>query len=413
MKMSGANTKMSLASDARDEVDYVKINGNHSYNNNNCNHNNNNNNNNIDKYTVHNGNGSNNSNNCNSKVVHRNEASKPNQTAKDYHSGNVKSQLIDRVPNLFQDKLSFRERFSIFNLKKKLSPSMTSLTTVGTTTATPLTTEQNLANGHAEGEKRNSNSKEAHDSMASVPVSALTNTSNEADDSVDKKKLKKNKKAVSMAAHQKVKEETEKNPDDQKSSKPIIKSNDSNETNTSKFRRSSSLVRLFGGSSSKQSLLTAETNGKVQGSGGGGKFNTFSGRRKSASSSSKSGPYLERFKRHAKDSNDEDSSSILLDIKQIANDFDNGHSQATIKPSVLGTANTSGASANHQQSWQMPEYRTYEEGDLTAKALRTVSRSLGKLWWKRTHSVDISTPDPEYKVSYLGNVLTGWAKGKE
>lgn len=46
------------------------------------------------------------------------------------------------------------------------------------------------------------------------------------------------------------------------------------------------------------------------------------------------------------------------------------------------------------------------------KALRTISRGFGKLWWKRSHSVEISSPDPEYKVSYLGNVLTGWAKGK-
>lgn len=52
------------------------------------------------------------------------------------------------------------------------------------------------------------------------------------------------------------------------------------------------------------------------------------------------------------------------------------------------------------------------EKDISVKALRTISRGLGKLWWKRTHSVEISTPDPEFKVSYLGNVLTGWAKGE-
>lgn len=32
--------------------------------------------------------------------------------------------------------------------------------------------------------------------------------------------------------------------------------------------------------------------------------------------------------------------------------------------------------------------------------------------WRRSNSVEISTPDPEYKVFYLGNVLTGWAKGE-
>uniref|UniRef100_T1PEZ1 PID domain-containing protein n=1 Tax=Musca domestica TaxID=7370 RepID=T1PEZ1_MUSDO len=51
-------------------------------------------------------------------------------------------------------------------------------------------------------------------------------------------------------------------------------------------------------------------------------------------------------------------------------------------------------------------------GDLSSKAMRTLSRGLGKLWWRRTHSIDISSPDPEFKVSYLGNVLTGWAKGE-
>lgn len=50
--------------------------------------------------------------------------------------------------------------------------------------------------------------------------------------------------------------------------------------------------------------------------------------------------------------------------------------------------------------------------DLGTKAFRTISKGIGKLWFKRSHSVEISTPDPEYKVSYLGNVLTGWAKGK-
>jgi len=52
------------------------------------------------------------------------------------------------------------------------------------------------------------------------------------------------------------------------------------------------------------------------------------------------------------------------------------------------------------------------ERDLSAKAIRTITRGIGRLLRRRSHSVDISTPDPEFKVSYLGNVLTGWAKGK-
>lgn len=53
-----------------------------------------------------------------------------------------------------------------------------------------------------------------------------------------------------------------------------------------------------------------------------------------------------------------------------------------------------------------------EDKDISARAFRTISKGISKLLWRRSHSVDISTPDPEYKVSYLGNVLTGWAKGK-
>lgn len=51
-------------------------------------------------------------------------------------------------------------------------------------------------------------------------------------------------------------------------------------------------------------------------------------------------------------------------------------------------------------------------GDLSLRALRSFTKGLGKLLRRRTDSVEISAPDPEFKVSYLGNVLTGWAKGK-
>lgn len=45
-------------------------------------------------------------------------------------------------------------------------------------------------------------------------------------------------------------------------------------------------------------------------------------------------------------------------------------------------------------------------------SFRSLTRSLGKLLRRNSDSVAISTPDPEYKVFYLGNVLTGWAKGE-
>lgn len=46
------------------------------------------------------------------------------------------------------------------------------------------------------------------------------------------------------------------------------------------------------------------------------------------------------------------------------------------------------------------------------RPFKTISRSFGKLLRRNYNSVDISIPDPEHKVSYLGNVLTAWARGK-
>lgn len=53
-----------------------------------------------------------------------------------------------------------------------------------------------------------------------------------------------------------------------------------------------------------------------------------------------------------------------------------------------------------------------DDKDIGVKAFKSISKGLGRLLWRKSHSVDISAPDPEFKVSYLGNVLTGWAKGK-
>ncbi|KAG5869827.1 hypothetical protein JTB14_020185 [Gonioctena quinquepunctata] len=36
---------------------------------------------------------------------------------------------------------------------------------------------------------------------------------------------------------------------------------------------------------------------------------------------------------------------------------------------------------------------------------------LNRLRWKKYASATISRPDPSYRVVYLGNVVTGWAKG--
>lgn len=48
--------------------------------------------------------------------------------------------------------------------------------------------------------------------------------------------------------------------------------------------------------------------------------------------------------------------------------------------------------------------------DFRERTLRSLKQGLGRLWKRR--SVTITEYDPSYKVVYLGNVLTGWAKGK-
>lgn len=44
--------------------------------------------------------------------------------------------------------------------------------------------------------------------------------------------------------------------------------------------------------------------------------------------------------------------------------------------------------------------------------IKSFTKGIGKLLRRNCSSVEISAPDPEYKVLYLGNVLTGWAKGE-
>ncbi|KOC63927.1 Protein FAM43A [Habropoda laboriosa] len=46
------------------------------------------------------------------------------------------------------------------------------------------------------------------------------------------------------------------------------------------------------------------------------------------------------------------------------------------------------------------------------KTLRSLKRGLGRLWRRQRGNASITEYDPCYKVAYLGNVLTGWAKGE-
>ncbi len=47
---------------------------------------------------------------------------------------------------------------------------------------------------------------------------------------------------------------------------------------------------------------------------------------------------------------------------------------------------------------------------LSLPQLRLPSSVRSRFWRKK--SVTISDLDPQYRVTYLGNVLTGWAKGE-
>ncbi|XP_052840549.1 uncharacterized protein LOC128254922 isoform X2 [Drosophila gunungcola] len=154
-----------------------------------------------------------------------------------------------------------------------------------------------------------------------------------------------------------------------------------------KFVKSNSLARLLGNTYNAKKFEKQEQK-RLAGSEG-GKFNTYSGRR------GRAGPYLERFKRVSKEDGDvagEDDTVRVTNVITLTTD-----SRDLLYGSRQEHVGRTGGHDQHDQ--------------LSSKAIRTLTRSLGKLW-RRTHSVDISTPDPEFKVSYLGNVLTGWAKGE-
>ncbi|XP_030556381.1 uncharacterized protein LOC115759558 isoform X1 [Drosophila novamexicana] len=152
-----------------------------------------------------------------------------------------------------------------------------------------------------------------------------------------------------------------------------------------KFVKSSSIARLLGNTYNARKFEREEQ--KRLANEASGKFHTFSGRRRGPER-----PYLERFKRMSKE------------------DGDIAGGDETVQVTNVVTLTTD---SRDLQYGSRREHVGRAEDQLSAKAMRTLTRGLGKLWWKRTHSVDISTPDPEYKVSYLGNVLTGWAKAGE
>lgn len=48
--------------------------------------------------------------------------------------------------------------------------------------------------------------------------------------------------------------------------------------------------------------------------------------------------------------------------------------------------------------------------DFRGRNLKSLKQGLERLFGRRT--ITITEYDPTYKVAYLGNVLTGWAKGE-
>lgn len=161
---------------------------------------------------------------------------------------------------------------------------------------------------------------------------------------------------------------------------------------THKFVKSSSITRLLSGGHNtynakkfekeEKKLMAKDT-----------KYHTYGGRRRG------NGPYLERFKqRSAKEEGDVASTQ--------------GGLSGVTGPITLTTDSRDLYGGSRNELASVEDFLGERNEDLGAKAFRTLSRGIGKLLRKRTHSVEISTPDPEFKVSYLGNVLTGWAKGE-
>lgn len=173
------------------------------------------------------------------------------------------------------------------------------------------------------------------------------------------------------------------------------------------FVKSSSIARLLGNTYQQHTkkLEKHQSSGDKGKTPLDGKFHTYGGRRRN------NGPYLDRSKPYSKDD---------ADISSSNNNNEEDTAQTMDFTDVLELEADTADELQRASSGleRFCDHSTVAAGDdeaaaeLGSKTMRTLSRSLGRLWGKRLHSVDISTPDPEYKVSYLGNVLTGWAKGE-
>lgn len=110
----------------------------------------------------------------------------------------------------------------------------------------------------------------------------------------------------------------------------------------------------------------------------------------------------------------EQDSGALLKLQQLKRSFLNSERFQKKDPASVGSDSQPAAQQSQDQE---PPYigdgcYVNDSAETKAKAIRSITRGLGRLWRRNSHSIEISRPDPEYKVSYLGNVLTGWAKGE-
>uniref|UniRef100_A0A182Q7S0 Uncharacterized protein n=1 Tax=Anopheles farauti TaxID=69004 RepID=A0A182Q7S0_9DIPT len=101
-----------------------------------------------------------------------------------------------------------------------------------------------------------------------------------------------------------------------------------------------------------------------------------------------------------------DDSSALLKLQQFKRSFLNSE-KFHKKDSGAGAAEETELPKGELQ---IGDACYVNDSESSAKAIKSITRGLGRLLRRNCHSIDISRPDPEYKVSYLGNVLTGWAK---
>lgn len=111
------------------------------------------------------------------------------------------------------------------------------------------------------------------------------------------------------------------------------------------------------------------------------------------------------------------SSDMNLEhLQNLAREEGNGLNSTVVELKSIDFICNRNSNAGNKQKIAFKSFDLNQfHGDncIAIKTIRLISRSLDRLHWRHSQSVDISSPDPEFKVCYLGNVLTGWAKGKK